>query len=99
LLLVAPGVALPEVHHACAPVPRTRQVAAWLRCKLDQTLAGLREAAPGSVAGLQGDGARAYALGFMGEYLSPPRLAQLAEACQLQPAGAMGAVCLCTCVA
>jgi hypothetical protein len=66
------------------------QVLAWLRCKLQQTLAGLRAAAPGSVAGLQEDGARAYALGFMGEYLSQRRLAQLAEACNLVPSGGRG---------
>lgn len=58
-----------------------------MRCKLRQTLDGLREAAPGSVAGLQGDDARAYALGFMAEYLSPKRLAQLAESCGLQATG------------
>ncbi|KAI8468908.1 MAG: hypothetical protein J3K34DRAFT_522567 [Monoraphidium minutum] len=64
---------------------------AWLRCKLDQALAGLRAAAPGSVAGLEGDAARAYALGFMGEYLSPARLAQLSAATGLAPTGTANA--------
>lgn len=63
---------------------------AWARCKLRQTLAALRAGAPGSVAGLADDDARAYALGFMAEYLSAPRLAQLAASCGLSPAGVAG---------
>jgi hypothetical protein len=62
-----------------------------MRAKLAQTLDGLREASPGSVAGMQPDDARAYALGFMGEYLSPRRLAQLAGSCGLSPIGLAGA--------
>ena len=101
-----PAPSQPRPLHAARPPPPGppgRPVRAWLRCKLEQTLEGLRQAAPGSVAGLQPDDARAYALGFMGEYLSPRRLAQLAESAGLQPTGAAawgagreehGAVCV-----
>lgn len=64
-----------------------QKVLAWMRCKLRQTIEGLRAAAPGSVAGLQGDDALSYALGFMTEYLSQKRLTQLAESFGLQPTG------------
>jgi len=63
------------------------RVLAWMRAKLRQTLEGLRAAAPGSVAGLQDRDARAYALGFMAEYLSAQRLQQLAGSCGLAPTG------------
>lgn len=64
---------------------------AWLRCKLRRALEALRAGAPGSVAGLSEADARAYALGFLGEYLPPARLAQLAAAEGLTPLGASGA--------
>ncbi|GBF89016.1 hypothetical protein Rsub_01515 [Raphidocelis subcapitata] len=75
----------------CYYRPSEQRVLAWMRAKLQQTLDGLREASPGSVAGLRPEDARAYTLGFMGEYLSPRRLSQLAGSCGLAPAGLAGA--------
>ncbi len=65
----------------------TAQVLAWLRCKVQQSLAAFEEASPGSIAGLDDQGRIAYVLGFVSEYLAPKWQAQLAQHYGQAPTG------------